>query len=77
MIQLIRWLTGALHAWALRLGEPRTCFCACGATFAAGAELDDHFHEVFVPDDDIAPDGQLHAEVTRPEPVPALSADHP
>lgn len=77
MIRRIQRLTGALHSRALCLGKPRTCSCACGVTFVTPAELDDHFHEVFTPADDIAPDGQLHAEVTRPAPAPAPSADHP
>ena len=34
-----------------------------GETFRTSEEFDDHFHEVFTPPDDIAPDGKLHAEV--------------
>jgi hypothetical protein len=39
--------------------------CVCGQTFRTLVDLDDHFHEVFTPPDDIGTDGQVHAEVGR------------
>ena len=37
--------------------------CSCGQRFATADELDEHFGEVFIPDDDIGLDGKAHAEV--------------
>ena len=39
--------------------------CSCGQRFGCADELDEHFGEVFIPDDDIGLDGQPHAEVAR------------
>ena len=39
--------------------------CACGETFPAPEDLDDHFFAVFTPADDIGTDGKVHAEVSR------------
>jgi hypothetical protein len=36
--------------------------CACGYEAATPEELGDHIGEMIVPPDDIAPDGQVHAE---------------
>ena len=37
--------------------------CSCGERFATADELDEHFGAVFIPLDDIGPDGKAHAEV--------------
>lgn len=37
--------------------------CTCGATFENPEELDDHFMEIFIPDDGLAVDGTQHLEV--------------
>jgi hypothetical protein len=39
--------------------------CVCGETFPTPEDLDDHFHEVFTPPDDMGTDGKIHAEVNR------------
>ena len=39
--------------------------CSCGYAAADAEGLRDHFGEMFTPDDDIAPDGQAHAEAAR------------
>jgi hypothetical protein len=39
--------------------------CVCGETFPTPEDLDDHFHEVFTPPDDMGTDGKVHAEVNR------------
>jgi hypothetical protein len=36
----------------------------CCETFLTLVDLDDHFHEVFAPPDDIGTDGKVHAEVS-------------
>jgi hypothetical protein len=41
--------------------------CSCGQRFGCAEELDEHFGEVFIPDDDIGLDGQAHAEVLPEE----------
>lgn len=43
-------------------GSFETIACTCGAAFATPEELDDHFMEIFIPDDGRAPDGTLHVE---------------
>ena len=59
----LRMITTELDARAARLAPSGTVACACGATFATPDDLDDHFLELFIPDNDTAPDGRLHAEV--------------
>jgi hypothetical protein len=39
--------------------------CACGYEAATAEELGDHIGEMVIPPDDIAPDGQAHAEAAR------------
>jgi hypothetical protein len=39
--------------------------CACGFAPTDDYHLTDHLGEVFIPADDRAPDGQLHAEAAR------------
>jgi hypothetical protein len=39
--------------------------CACGYQAETPADLGDHLGEAFIPRDDIAPDGQVHAEAAR------------
>jgi hypothetical protein len=39
--------------------------CACGYEAASAEELGDHVGELVIPPDDIAPDGQAHAEAAR------------
>jgi hypothetical protein len=41
--------------------------CSCGQRFGCAEELDEHFGEVFIPDDDIGLDGKAHAEVFMDE----------
>ena len=41
--------------------------CSCGQRFTTAEELDEHFGEVFIPDDDIGLDGEAHAEVSLPQ----------
>jgi hypothetical protein len=36
--------------------------CACGYEAVTAVELGDHIGEMTIPPDDIAPDGQVHAE---------------
>jgi hypothetical protein len=38
--------------------------CTCGFTPDQTCELADHFGDMFTPDDDIGPDGQVHLELT-------------
>jgi hypothetical protein len=40
--------------------------CECGFTASSEEELADHLGEMFIPDDDIAPDGRQHAERFEP-----------
>ena len=37
--------------------------CSCGAVFATVDDLEEHFWDVFVPDDDAGLDGKAHAEI--------------
>jgi hypothetical protein len=52
--------------------------CTCGYEAGGPEDLVVHFGEMFIPDDDVAPDGQLHAEKARdadddrPAPVPLI-----
>lgn len=39
--------------------------CSCGFTELADESLADHLLQAFVPDDSIAPDGQVHEETSR------------
>jgi len=39
--------------------------CTCGYQAGSPEDLTVHFGEMFIPDDDIAPDGQVHAEKAR------------
>jgi len=39
--------------------------CACGYEAVTAVELGDHIGEMTIPPDDIAPDGQAHAEAAR------------
>jgi hypothetical protein len=39
--------------------------CACGYQATSAEDLRDHFAEMFTPDDDTAPDGQVHAEAAN------------
>ena len=39
--------------------------CACGYDAVTPEELGDHIGEMVIPPDDIAPDGQAHAEAAR------------
>ena len=41
--------------------------CACGYEAVSAPELSDHIGEMLIPADDIAPDGQAHAEAARDE----------
>jgi hypothetical protein len=41
--------------------------CSCGQRFGCAEELDEHFGEVFIPEDDIGLDGRAHAEVLMDE----------
>jgi hypothetical protein len=49
--------------------------CTCGYQAEDAADLATHFGEMFIPHDDVAPDGQVHAENARDAddstPVPA------
>jgi hypothetical protein len=47
--------------------------CTCGYTAEDSVDLIAHFGEMFIPDDDTAPDGQVHAENARDttDPTPA------
>jgi hypothetical protein len=36
--------------------------CGCGFVAAGPGELTDHLFEVFLPDGDVGPDGDVHAE---------------
>jgi hypothetical protein len=40
--------------------------CACGHPAASADELAEHLGEMFIPADDMASDGQRHAELHRP-----------
>ncbi len=44
--------------------------CACGYKAESAEDLTDHLGEKFIPADDIAPDGQAHAETARATPGP-------
>src|SRR5215471_7553879 len=39
--------------------------CLCGYQAISDEDLSDHLAEVFTPDDDLAPDGVAHAELSR------------
>ena len=39
--------------------------CTCGYQAEDPADLTAHFGEMFIPSDDVAPDGQVHAENAR------------
>jgi hypothetical protein len=39
--------------------------CACGYDAVTPEELGDHIGELAIPPDDVAPDGQAHAEAAR------------
>lgn len=41
--------------------------CACGYEAVTAAEFGDHVGEIVIPADDIASDGQAHAEAARDE----------
>lgn len=41
--------------------------CACGYPAASADELAEHLGEMFIPADDVAGDGQRHAELFRPD----------
>lgn len=41
--------------------------CKCGYEAVTAEELGDHVGEMVIPPDDIAPDGQAHAETARDE----------
>jgi hypothetical protein len=41
--------------------------CACGYKAVSAEELGDHVGDLMIPPDDIAPDGQAHAEAARGE----------
>lgn len=43
--------------------------CACGYQADSPEDLTDHLGEKLIPADDIAPDGQAHAEAARDAPV--------
>jgi hypothetical protein len=42
--------------------------CGCGYQASSPEDLTDHLAETLIPDDDTAPDGQVHAEAARDEP---------
>jgi hypothetical protein len=39
--------------------------CACGYQAGSPRDMTDHLGEVFIPLDDVAPDGRAHAEAAR------------
>ena len=41
--------------------------CACGYQATGRDDIDDHLGEAFIPSDDTAPDGLLHAEASLAE----------
>lgn len=43
--------------------------CACGYKAESTEDLTDHLGEMFIPPDDVAPDGQVHAEAARTDPA--------
>ena len=47
--------------------------CTCGYQSESPEDLTVHFGEMFIPADDVGPDGQVHAEAARDKgtPVPA------
>jgi hypothetical protein len=47
--------------------------CTCGYEADSPEEFTDHIEELFIPDSDMAPDGQVHAEAAAP--VPLRSSD--
>lgn len=61
-----RFDNGRLTMTHEEVREPQAGYaCACGETFPALENLDDHFFAVFTPADDIGIDGNAHAEVNR------------
>ena len=44
--------------------------CTCGYEAESPEDLTVHFGEMFIPDDDTAPDGQVHNEVARDTAIP-------
>lgn len=44
--------------------------CACGYRAESTEDFADHLGEMFIPANDIAPDGQVHAEAARTDPPP-------
>jgi hypothetical protein len=50
--------------------------CACGYPAKSTEELTDHLGEMFIPPDDIAPDGRIHAEAARAEAATGPLACH-
>jgi hypothetical protein len=46
--------------------------CSCGYEADAPMDLADHLGEVFIPGDDTAPDGRVHAETARDGSFPGL-----
>jgi hypothetical protein len=45
--------------------------CTCGYQAEDPVDLAAHFGEMFIPPDDVAPDGQVHAENARDTTCPA------
>ena len=43
--------------------------CTCGYKADSPEDLTDHLGEMFIPADDIAPDGQAHSEAARATPA--------
>jgi hypothetical protein len=50
-------------------------WCLCGHAAASDEDLTDHLAEMFTPADDVAADGQRHAEAADDASPPAASAN--
>lgn len=61
---LLRVALAELSDRAARLYPGPPAACSCGERFATPEDLEEHFRDVFVPADDIAPDGTTHAEIS-------------
>jgi hypothetical protein len=46
--------------------------CTCGYDATSAEDLRDHMAEMFTPDDDRAPDGQLHAQAANSRSIACL-----
>ena len=67
--------TAASATPTTRKGTPMTLLaCSCGYEAGAPVDLGDHLGEVFIPGDDTAPDGRVHAEAARDGTFTALAA---